>query len=57
MIKEDLWGNRTLLVRMETNEVFGETFACGEDNLSAVTFVAEEDTEVLFLSFCRVICC
>lgn len=54
MVKEDLWGNRTMLVRMETNEVFGETFACGEDNLSVVTFVAGEDTEVLFLSFSRV---
>ena len=54
MIKEDLWGNRTMLVRMGKDEVFGETFACGEDALSMVTFVATEDTQVLFLSFCRV---
>ena len=26
MIKEDLWGNKTLLVRMRKNELFGETF-------------------------------
>ena len=54
MLKEDLWGNRTLLVRMNKDEVFGETFACGEDALSMVTFAAVEDTQVLFLSFSRV---
>lgn len=54
MVKEDLWGNRTMLVRVGKDEVFGETFACGEDALSVVTFVAAEKTQVLFLSFCRV---
>ena len=54
MLKEDLWGNRTMLVRVGRNEVFGETFARGEDALSTVTFAAAEDTQVLFLSFCRV---
>lgn len=51
MVKEDVWGNKTLLARMEKNELFGETFACGDDNRSAVTFVAPEDTTVLFLPF------
>lgn len=54
MVKEDLWGNRTMLVRSPVGEVFGETFACGEEASSLVTFVAAEDTRVLFLSFCRV---
>lgn len=54
MIKEDLWGNRTMLVRICKNEVFGETFACGDDNLSVVTFVASEDAKILFLPFDRV---
>lgn len=54
MVKEDLWGNHTMLVRMGKDEVFGETFACGEDALSVVTFLAAEETEVLFLSFSRV---
>ena len=51
MVKEDVWGNKTLLVRMEKNELFGETFACGDDTRSAVTFVALENTQVLFLPF------
>jgi len=54
MIKEDVWGNRTMLLRSYVEDVFGETFACGEDSLSVVTFVAAEDTKVMFLSFCRV---
>ena len=54
MIKEDVWGNRTMLLRSYREDIFGETFACGEDSLSVVTFVAAQDCKVLFLSFCRV---
>ena len=54
IIKEDVWGNRTMLLRSYKEDVFGETFACGEDSLSVVTFVAAQDSKVLFLSFCRV---
>jgi len=54
MVKEDLWGNKTMLVRIRKNEIFGETFACGSDNLSVVTFVVSEDAKILFLPFDRV---
>ena len=54
MIKEDLWGNRTMLVRAYPEDVFGETFACGAESLSVVSFQAAQNTKVLFLSFCRV---
>lgn len=54
MLKEDVWGNRTMLVRTYPQDIFGETFACGEDALSVVTFAAAENCRVLFLSFCRV---
>ena len=54
MIKEDLWGNRTMLVRMRKDELFGETFACGDDNMSEVTFTVAEDARVIFLPFDRV---
>ena len=54
MIKEDLWGNKTMLVRMRKDELFGETFACGEDSLSVVTFTVIEDASILFLPFDRV---
>ena len=54
MVKEDLWGNKTMLVRMRKDELFGETFACGEDNLSVVTFMVSEDAKILFIPFDRV---
>ena len=54
MIKEDVWGNRTMLLRSYPEDIFGETFACGEDSLAVVSFVASRDSKVLFLSFCRV---
>ncbi|MBE6913798.1 MAG: Crp/Fnr family transcriptional regulator [Ruminococcaceae bacterium] len=54
MIKEDLWGNKTMLLRMHRDELFGETFACGDDNSSVVTFLVSEDAEILFLQFDRV---
>ena len=54
MVKEDIWGGRTLLLRIRKNEMFGETFACGEDNSSLVTFSVSEDARILFLPFDRV---
>ena len=54
MVKEDFWGNKTVLIRTRKNELFGETFACGSDNLSVVTFLVSEDAKILFLPFDRV---
>ena len=54
MVKEDLWGNKTMLLRMGRNEIFGETFACGDDSLSTVTFLVSEDASVMFMPFSRV---
>lgn len=54
MVKEDIWGNRTMLVRIGKDEVFGETFACGSDQLSVVTFLVSEDAQILFVAFDRV---
>ena len=53
MVKEDVWGNRTMLIRTRKDELFGETFACGDDPLSVVTFVVSEDAKILFLPFDR----
>lgn len=54
MVKEDFWGNRTMLVRLRKDELFGETFACGEDARSLVTFTVSEDARILFLPFNKV---
>ena len=54
MVKEDIWGNKTMLVRMKKEELFGETFSCGVEQSSVVSFYASSNTEVLFLPFDRV---
>ncbi len=53
MVKEDVWGNKTMLVRIRKNELFGETFACGSDNISLVTYLVSEDAKILFIPFDR----
>ncbi len=54
MVKEDIWGNKTMLLRIRENDLFGETFACGDDNLSVVTFAVSEAAQILFIPFDRV---
>ena len=54
MIKEDIWGGKTLLLRMRKAEMFGETFVCGSETASTVTFVVAEDADILFLPFRKV---
>ena len=54
MIKEDLWGNKTMLVRVRKDELFGETFVCGSENQSVVTFLVSENAKILFMPFDRV---
>ena len=54
MVKEDVWGNSTILAVMGPHELFGETFCCGSDPMASVTFVAAAESEILFLPFRRV---
>lgn len=55
MIKEDLWGNKTILVLIKKGGVFGETFACGSDMVSTVTFAAASECKILFMPFDRIL--
>lgn len=41
MIREDLWGEKDILVRMGRGEIFGENFACSPHPASSVTFYPE----------------
>lgn len=54
MIREDMWGNKAILVNMAESELFGETFACGSNMNASVSFVSMEDSIILFLPFERV---
>ena len=49
MIKEDAWGTKTIVIRMSSPTLFGETFICGNDSITSVSFEAVEDTTVMFI--------
>lgn len=55
MIKEDLYGNRTILVTMKRGDQFGETFACCDYIGSSVSFLSSGESEILLLPFAKVI--
>lgn len=54
MIKEDLWGNKTVLVTIKQSELFGEAFACGSTGKATVAYTAGTSVKVLFLPFEKV---
>lgn len=51
---DDVWGNKSLLSRMEPGQIFGETYACLSEERMMVNAVASEDSEVLFLYTARI---
>ena len=55
MIHEDIWGANSILAVIHAGGLFGETFACGTDLNSSVTFQAAEDTKALIIPFHKVL--
>jgi CRP-like cAMP-binding protein len=55
MIKEDAEGYKTLLAAIEEGGVFGESFACGSNLYSQVSFIASCRCTVLFLPFNKIV--
>ena len=55
IIKEDIWGRRTIISRLSNDEMLGETFACSGDNLSTISYQAAMKTTVFFMPFSRVV--
>jgi len=49
MIKEDFWGNRTILGRASAGQLFGETFGCLQNEPLGVSAIAAESAEIMFL--------
>lgn len=55
IIKEDLFGHRTILSTLVSGNVFGESFVCGGHFVLAVSVQATENSSILFLPFERVL--
>ena len=53
IVKEDYYGNRSIVDRMEPGELFGESFACVGEPLP-VSVVAEEACEIMLLGSRRI---
>ena len=49
IVNDDLWGNRSILDRVEPGQIFAETYACVPGEKLLVDVFAAEATEVLFL--------
>lgn len=49
IVKEDFWGNRTILSDITPSQMFAESFACAHVQSITVSALAVEPTTVLFL--------
>lgn len=49
IIKEDFWGNRTIIAEIPASNLFGETYACVHNEPVGVSVLASENVTVLFL--------
>lgn len=50
IVKDDFYGNRSILTYAEPGELFGEAFACGDVEKMPVSGYAAKDSKVLLLS-------
>lgn len=53
VVKEDYWGNRSILTRLTAGELFGEAFACSGMEKLPVSVVSTEKSDVLLLNYAR----
>lgn len=55
IVREDFWGNRTIVGLAESGEVFAESYACLGSEPLEVSALAAVETEVLFLDAGRAV--
>ncbi|WP_010243215.1 Crp/Fnr family transcriptional regulator [Acetivibrio cellulolyticus] len=54
VIKEDFWGNRAILAKMKSGEIFAEAFSFALVRKLPVSVVAAEKVEILFVDFKKI---
>lgn len=55
MVKDDFWGNRSILGEASPGQMFGEVYACMPGKKLEVDVIAAEKTDVLFLDMQRIL--
>lgn len=53
VVKEDYWGNRTILSKAGPGELFGESFPWSDSQPLPVSVVATEPSEIIFINYNR----
>lgn len=54
IVREDFYGNRSIVTAVTPSQIFGEAFACAGVEVLPVSVVAAENTEVLLINSQRV---
>jgi len=49
IIKEDFWGNRSIISKFSVSDIFAETYACLNTEPLGVSVVSAEKVEIMFL--------
>ena len=59
MVREDYYGNRSIVAHIGPAELFGETYACAGIEALPISVVADEDSQVLLMDCRRITtsCC
>lgn len=55
IIHEDYWGNRMIISKASSGELFGEAFSCANAEKLPVSIVSAEKTSVLFIDYKKII--
>lgn len=55
VIKEDFFGNRTILTEVTSSNIFGESFPFAEEEKLPVSVMVVSDCEVLFIDYKKII--
>ena len=55
VLREDFWGRREIVARIEGGGLFGEAFACADVEKIPVSVMAAEESDVLFVNCRRII--
>ena len=55
MVRDDFYGNRSIIMHMEPSDLFAETFACAGLEHMPASIVASENGEVMFIDCKRIL--
>lgn len=58
LIREDFYGNRSIVAHITAGELFGESYSCAELATLPISVIADEDSQLLLLDCQRItVCC